>query len=139
MRPLAIVAAVLLIASAAPVTAHASEPAAPRNTGISGTWIGTQKGFENGTFVSRQVRYTIAKAKGAALTGTKSWRDAGGTWSSPEPFQGVLLASGEFNAVDDDGYIFGELVTPTRIRGTYMEAGADQAVYLQDLRKATRS
>lgn len=138
MRILVAAAAALLIATIAPATAQADQAQAPGNTGITGTWIGTQKGFENGTYVSRQVRFVVTKAKGESLTGTKSWRETNGEWSEPEPFQGAILKSGTFHAVDDDGYIIGELVSPTRIRATYLEAGNDQAVLIQDMTKATR-
>jgi hypothetical protein len=50
----------------------------------------------------------------------------------------VLTKSGVFRAVDEDGYILGELISPTRILGTYLEAGADQVALIQDLRKITR-
>ena len=85
--------------------------------------------------MNRQVRFIITKVKGEALTGNKSWRESNGQWSEPERFQGVLTKSGVFRAVDEDGYIFGELISPSRILGTYMEAGADQVTLIQDLRK----
>ena len=129
---------VLAVVTAGSTSAQAADTQAPRNTGITGTWIGTQKGFENGTYVNRQVRLIVAKAKGEAISGTKSWREIGGAWSEPESFQGAVLKSGEFHAVDDDGYFIGELISPTRIRATYLEAGADPTTLISEFKKATR-
>ena len=128
----------LAVVTAASPSAQAAHTQAPRNTGIAGTWIGTQKGFENGTYMNRQVRLIVTKAKGEAISGTKSWREISGAWSEPEAFQGAVMKSGEFRAVDEDGYLIGELVSPTRIRATYLEAGTDQAALICDLKKATR-
>lgn len=128
----------LVSVTAASPSAQAAHTQAPRNTGIAGTWIGTQRGFENGTYVNRQVRLIVTKAKGEAISGTKSWREISGTWSEPEEFQGAVKKSGEIHAVDEDGYLIGELVSPTRIRATYLEAGTDQAAFICDLKKATR-
>lgn len=126
------------VIAAIPTSAQAAHTQAPRNTGLSGTWIGTQKGFESGTYVTRQVRLVVTKVKGEAMSGTKSWREINGSWSEPETFQGAVMKSGEFRAVDEDGYFIGELISPTRIRATYLEAGADQTVLISDLKKATR-
>ena len=128
----------LLIMTLAPATAHATSPQSPRNAGFEGVWTGTSEGFENGTFISREVRFTISSTKGAAFTGTKSWREKGGEWSAPEPFQGVFATARTYRAVDEDGYMFGTLVSPTRIRGTYQEAGTDAAAYTQILTKTSR-
>jgi hypothetical protein len=68
----------IAVSFTAPSPAQAAQSQASRNTGISGTWIGTQKGFENGTYVNRQVRFIITKVKGEALTGTKFWRESNG-------------------------------------------------------------
>ena len=122
----------------APATAQAASPLAPRNAGFEGVWTGTSEGFENGVFVSREVRFTIVSRQGAAFTGTKSWREKGGEWSAPEPFQGVFVTARTYRAVDGDGYLTGTLVSPTRIRGTYQEAGSDAAAYTQILTKISR-
>lgn len=113
-------------------------PSAPKNAGVTGMWLGTNSGFENGVYKSSEVRYTITAVNGVALTGTKSWRQADGTWSDPESFQGVLYKSGDFHAADNDGYIIGRLVSPTKIRATYLEAGEDQSALVTVLTKASR-
>ena len=51
---------------------------------------------------------------------------------------GVLYKSGIFHAVDNDGYLVGELKSPTMIRATYLEAGDDQAALVTVLTKASR-
>ena len=62
-----------------------------------------------------------------------------GQWSEPEAFQGVLYKSGVLHAVDSDGYLIGELVSPTKIRATYLEPGSDQAALVTELTKASRT
>ncbi len=131
-------ALIALIALLPATASHAQPMAKPKNLGVAGLWEGTNTGFENGVFRVREIRFSIAKTNGVALTGTKSWRDLGGTWSAEEPFQGVLYKSGELHAVDSDGYIIGRLVSPTRIRATYLEAGEDQAAFVLNLTKASR-
>lgn len=134
----------ILIASAVlalvPVSAaQAQTSAAPRNVGITGMWLGTNYGYENGVFKSSDVRYTVTAVTGVTLTGTKAWRQADGTWSEPESFQGVIYKSGEFHAADEDGYLVGRLISPTKIRATYLEAGSDMAALVTNLTKASRT
>lgn len=100
-------------------------------------WLGTNSGYENGIYKSSLVRYTITQVNGVALTGIKSWMKADGTWSDPEAFQGVLYKSGEFHAVDNDGYLVGKLISPTKIRATYLEAREDQGALVTVLTKAS--
>lgn len=138
MRTLGVTVAAALITLLPVSSAQAQESAAPRNVGITGMWLGTNSGYENGVYTSREVRYSITGVTGVAITGTKSWRQVGGEWSEPEQFQGVLYKSGDFHAVDDDGYFLGRLVTPTKIRGTYLEAGEDQSALVVSLTKASR-
>ena len=138
MKRIAIVLASALIAVLPVSAAHAQTPSAPKNVGVTGMWLGTNSGFENGVYKSSEVRYTITAVNGVALTGTKSWRQADGTWSDPESFQGVLYKSGDFHAADNDGYIIGRLVSPTKIRATYLEAGDDQSALVTVLTKASR-
>jgi len=118
--------------------AQAQSPAAKKNVGISGMWVGTNSGYENGVYKSSPVRYTITQVNGVALTGVKSWMTADGTWSEPESFQGVLYKSGEFHAVDNDGYLVGMWISKTKIRATYLEAGVDQAALVTVLTKASK-
>jgi len=118
--------------------AQAQSPLAKKNVGMSGMWVGTSSGYENGVYKSSPVRYTITQVNGVALTGVKSWMTADGTWSEPETFQGVLYKSGEFHAVDNDGYLVGMLLSKTKIRATYLEAGVDQAALVTVLTKASR-
>ena len=139
MRRVIVALAALLFALVPAGMAHAETSASPRNAGLTGMWMGTNTGFENGVFKSTDIRFSITAVNGAALTGTKSWRQADGTWSEPEAFQGVLYRSGEFHAVDNDGYIIGERVAPNRIRATYLEAGDDQGAFVLNLTKASRS
>ena len=101
-------------------------------------WVGTNSGYENGVYKSSPVRYTITQVNGVALTGVKSWMTADGTWSEPESFQGVLYKSGEFHAVDHDGYLVGMWISKTKIRATYLEAGIDQAALVTVLTKASK-
>ena len=123
-----------------PATAASAAPALkPANVGITGMWLGTSQGYENGAFKSTEVRYTITAVDGVFLTGTKSWLMKSGTWSEPESFQGVLYKTGAFYAADHDGYLIGELVSPTKIRATYLEAGDDEAALVTVLTKASRS
>lgn len=110
----------------------------PKNAGVTGLWIGTNSGYENGVYKSGDVRYSITAVNGVALTGTKSWRMADGTWSEPEGFDGVLYRTGEFHAVDEDGMLIGRLISPTKIRATYLEAGSDRAALVTVLTKASR-
>ena len=117
---------------------QAQAPTAKKNFGISGMWIGTNSGYENGVYKSSPVRYTITQVNGVALTGVKSWMKADGTWSESESFQGVLYKSGEFHAVDNDGYLVGKWISKTKIRATYLEAGVDQAALVTVLSKASR-
>jgi hypothetical protein len=138
MKRIAIVLASALIAVLPVSAAHAQTPSAPKNAGVTGMWLGTNSGFENGVYKSSEVRYTITAVNGVALTGTKSWRQADGTWSDPESFQGVLYKSGDFHAADNDGCIIGRLVSPTKIRATYLEAGEDQSALVTVLTKASR-
>lgn len=138
MRTLGVTVAAAMLAILPVSAAQAHESAAPRNVGVTGTWVGTNSGYENGVFTSREVRYAITDVTGVAITGTKSWRQDNGEWSEPEGFQGVLYKSGEFNAVDDDGYILGRLVSPTKIRATYLEAGEDQSALVVVLNKSSR-
>jgi hypothetical protein len=119
-------------------TALADQTSSPRNVGISGSWLGTNYGFENGIYKDTPVRYTVTKVDGISLTGTKQWQMSNGQWSDPEMFQGVLYKSGAFHAVDNDGYLIGELVSPTKIRATYLESGEDQAALVTVLTKASR-
>lgn len=101
-------------------------------------WLGTNYGFENSVYKDTPVRYTVTSVDGVALTGTKQWQMSNGQWSEPELFQGVLYKSGAFHAVDNDGYLKGELLSPTKIRATYLEAGEDQAALVTVLTKASR-
>ena len=126
-----------VVAMAPTGAALASQSAAPKNVGITGMWLGTNYGFENGIYKDTAVRYTVTKVDGIALTGTKQWQMNDGQWSDPEMFQGVLYRSGAFHAVDNDGYLVGELVSPTKIRATYLEAGDDQAALVTVLTKAS--
>lgn len=50
----------------------------------------------------------------------------------------MLYKSGDFHAADNDGYIIGRLVSPTKIRATYLEAGEDQSALVTVLTKASR-
>ena len=138
MRKITALVSLVLMLAVAPATAHATAPQAPRNAGFEGVWTGTQEGFENGTFVTQEVRFTISSRQGAAFTGSKSWREKGGEWSTPEKFQGVFTSSKSFQAVDEDGYIFGTMVTPAKIRGTYLESGSDAAAFTHVLTKTSR-
>ena len=133
---IATLSALLLLTPAA--AAQAQTPVAKKNVGITGMWLGTNSGYENGIYKSSPVRYTITQVNGVALTGIKSWMKADGTWSDPETFQGVLYKSGEFHAVDNDGYLVGKLISPTKIRATYLEAGEDQGALVTVLTKASR-
>jgi hypothetical protein len=119
--------------------AQAQAPLAKKNVGITGMWLGTNSGYENGVYKSSPVRYTVTQTNGIALTGVKSWMKADGTWSDPETFQGVLYKSGEFHAVDNDGYLVGKIISPTKIRATYLEAGEDQSALVTVLTKASRA
>lgn len=139
MKRTAIVIASAVLALVPVSAAQAQTSAAPRNVGITGMWLGTSYGYENGVFKSSDVRYTVTAVNGAALTGTKAWRQADGTWSEPESFQGVIYKSGEFHAADEDGYLVGRLISPTKIRVTYLEAGSDQAALVTNLTKASRT
>ena len=127
-----------VVAMAPTGAALASQSTAPKNVGITGMWLGTNYGFENGIYKDTAVRYTVTKVNGIALTGTKQWQMNDGQWSDPEMFQGVLYRSGAFHAVDNDGYLIGEIVSPTKIRATYLEAGDDQAALVTVLTKASR-
>lgn len=111
---------------------------APKNAGVTGLWVGTNSGYENGVYKSGDVRYSITAVNGVALTGTKTWRMADGTWSEPEGFEGVLYRTGEFHAVDEDGMLIGRLVSRTKIRATYLETGSDRAALVTVLTKASR-
>ena len=119
-------------------TTKAQTTKAPKNVGVTGLWLGTNSGYENGVYKSGDVRYSITEVNGVALTGTKSWRMADGTWSEPEGFDGVLYRSGEFHAVDEDGMLIGRLISPTKIRATYLETGSDRAALVTVLTKASR-
>jgi hypothetical protein len=119
--------------------AQAQTPAASRNAGITGMWLGSGTGFENGALKKTDMRFTITQVDGVTFTGTKSWRSPGGTWSEPEGLQGAIYKSGEFHAVDEDGYMVGRLISPTKIRYTYLEAGSDSAAIVYNLVKASRS
>lgn len=132
-----VASAFLVLVPASAMTAQAS--AAPKNVGISGMWLGTNYGYENGVYKSSGVRYTVTQINGVTLTGTKAWQQPDGTWSEPESFQGVIYKSGEFHAVDEDGYLVGRLISPTKIQATYLEAGSDQAALVVNLTKASRS
>lgn len=102
---------------------------------IVGTWKGTYSGYEGGEHVTKEAKWVITKSRGTAFTGTKTWRLVGGAWSAPERLAGVLLPSGDVRWTDEDGYFIGVMENSRSIRGTYMEAGADQAVYDQRIRK----
>lgn len=139
MKRLAILIVSTVLALIPISTVSAQTPNAPRNVGITGMWLGTNYGYENGVFKSTDVRYSITEVNGVALTGTKAWRQDDGSWSDPEFFQGVMYKSGDFHAVDEDGYLIGRLISPTKIRATYLEAGADQAALVTNLTKASRT
>ncbi len=84
MRLLKIVLAALAafaVALAPTGAALAHQTAAPRNVGITGMWLGTNYGFENGTYKDTPVRYTVTSVNGIALTGTKQWQMSNGRWS----------------------------------------------------------
>jgi len=131
-------AATALLAVVPVGAANAQTPTAPRNAGVTGMWMGTNSGFENGVYKSSKVRYTITAVDGVAFTGSKSWQRTDGTWSDPESLQGVLYKSGDFHAADNDGYIIGRLVSPNKIRATYLEAGDDSSALVTVLTKASR-
>jgi len=133
---IAALSALLLLAPAVPTQAQTH--VAKKNVGITGMWLGTASGFENGVYKSTRVRCTFTQVNGVALTGIKSWMKADGTWSDPETFQGVLYKSGDFHAADNDGYLVGKLISPTKIRATYLEAGEDQSALVTVLTKASR-
>ena len=42
-------------------------------------------------------------------------------------------------AADEDGYLVGRLISSTKIRATYLEAGSDQAALVTNLTKASRA
>lgn len=135
----ALITIVACVVAMAPTSAAlANQTMAPKNIGVTGMWLGTNYGFENGTYKDTPVRYTVIKVDGIALTGTKQWQMSNGQWSDPESFQGVLYKSGVLHVVDNDGYLIGELVSPTKIRATYLEAGEDQAALVTVLTKASR-
>ena len=50
----------------------------------------------------------------------------------------MFVTARTYRAVDGDGYLTGTLVSPTRMRGTYQEAGSDAAAYTQILTKISR-
>jgi len=140
-RPIriALVSLTALAAAIMPASiALADQASTPKNVGIAGSWIGSNYGYENGVYKDTPVRYTVTAVNGIAVTGTKQWRMSDGQWSDPESFQGVIYKSGMFHAVDRDGYLVGELVSPTKIRATYLEAGEDQAALVTVLTKASR-
>jgi hypothetical protein len=133
---IATLSALLLIAPAAPT--QAQTPVAKKNVGITGMWLGTASGFENGVYKSTRVRYTFTQVDGVSLTGVRSWLKTDGTWSEPQTFQGVLYKSGDFYAADNDGYSFGKRISPIKIRSTYLEAGEDQSAFHEVITKASR-
>ena len=56
MKRIAIVLASALIAVLPVSAAHAQTPSAPKNAGVTGMWLGTNSGFENGVYKSSEVR-----------------------------------------------------------------------------------
>jgi len=136
MKKLFSAIAVLLLLFAVPSgTAHAQTKSTPKNSDISGIWLGTNYGYENGVFKSSDLRFTIQKVNGVTFTGVKSWRQSNGEWSEEELFQGVMYKNGEFHAADNDGIIIGKRTSPNRIQATYLEVGEDQAALVMNLRK----
>lgn len=138
MKRILVTLAATLVALLPASATHAQTMHAPMNVGISGLWLGTNYGYENGVYKSSDVRYTVTAVDGVALSGEKSWRQADGTWSDPEGFEGVLYRSGEFHAVDEDGILIGRLISPTKIRATYLETGTDRAALVTVITKASR-
>lgn len=135
MRRAIAIGAILSMSLVYPAAAQAQPRAERPTTNVTGTWIGSNYGFESGVFINRQVRYTVTTMNGQTLTGTKSWRLDNGDWSETEVFQGVLRKTGEFLASDEDGIFIGELTSRNRITGTYLEVGTDAAVLVTTLTK----
>ena len=61
MKRLAILIVSTVLALIPISTVSAQTPNAPRNVGITGMWLGTNYGYENGVFKSTDVRYSITE------------------------------------------------------------------------------
>ena len=48
--------------------AQAQAPLAKKNVGITGMWLGTNSGYENGVYKSSPVRYTVTQTNGIAYS-----------------------------------------------------------------------
>jgi acid phosphatase class B len=138
MKKLFVSIAALLLIVAPTSAAHAQVKSTPKNSGITGVWLGTNYGFVNGVFKSNDLRFTIQKVNGVTFAGVKSWRQSNGEWSEPEPFMGIMYKNGEFHAADTDGVLIGKGTSPNKIRATYLEVGEDQAALVMNLTKASR-
>lgn len=132
MRIIAALISALALTLLPTIPAHAAPASGSQ---VVGTWKGTSVGYEAGAYTSQETKWTITKSKGTTFAGTKVWRIEGGSWSAPEPVSGVILSTGEVRWSDADGVFIGELDGSRHIHGTYMEVGADQAVFHQHVRK----
>ena len=61
MKRLAVLIVSIVLALIPISTVSAQTPNAPRNVGITGMWLGTNYGYENGVFKSTDVRYSITE------------------------------------------------------------------------------
>lgn len=139
MRKIVSVLAAVVFVLITPAVSQAQPQSERSKANIVGTWVGSNSGFELGVFVDRQVRYTISSMNKQTFTGNKSWRQNNGEWSNTEAIQGVLLKSGQFMTVDEDGIFIGKLVSRNRISGTYLEVGSDAAALVTTLTRQKSS
>lgn len=133
MRMLVALTSVVALTFLPSSPAQAAEDA----SGLVGTWRGTSEGFQDGEYLTLELRWTVTKARGTSFIGAKSWRPAGAKkWSSPERTTGVILPNGDIRWVDDDGVFLGQIGEAGDIRGTYLEAEiGDQSALDHRLRK----
>lgn len=111
--------------------------AAEEASELLGTWRGTSEGFQDGRYLTLELRWTVTKARGTSFIGAKSWRPVGAKkWSAPNRTTGVVSPSGDIRWVDDDGVFLGRIEEGGDIRGTYLEAAVgDQSALDHRLRK----
>jgi hypothetical protein len=122
-----------MLALAAALTALASPPAAAQ--GGFPNLVGTWKGDSESIVLPGGNTHHPGKAKGPRMSNVpftlvidkQDGRRFSGTFASPkhsETVIAVISRNGAIYMVDDDGYTFGTLLSPTRLELCYMKQSA---------------